>query len=394
MKKVNQKSKECAAVYTDCVEWAGPNIPAIGIKTGDCLTDTILKITEKLVAASAPLDLEDISLQCIIDTIGNEEPEIRSLNSILQLLVDNDCTLKQLIDQINQSNATPPLQLDLKCIAQLDSFGNVLPYTTQTVLQSLINNVCGFNTGLSDVNTRIDTLQTEVDALDTTPYVEPAISSCLFTNKPTSQALKILSDAFCSYQQVVGDLAQIQAALALQPPTANIEFAGVPGWVQTPTTLAQLVNNNTIRINALEDEVTNMRNNCCKMDCDDIDLGFGITIEDDNMTFNFNNLQGTNIPSAFTDCGSSFIIEDANGAKVGGYITITNNYLSDDISLISLEKGSMLTVSITSKFCSEDGQTCQKCLTKSVKYEGGCCVITNTGSEDLVIVYNTPLLNL
>lgn len=394
MKKVNQKSKECSIVYTNCVEWAGPNIPSLGIETGDCLTEVVTLIAQKVVAVSAPLDLTNLSLQCIVDKLDKDEPSVRSLSNILQLLIDNDCYLKDLIDAIVESNEEAPLNLDLKCIAQYDSFGNLLPYNVQSVLQTLINKTCGFEGSLQTIGTQIDNLQDQIDILNVPPYQEPIISSCTFTNKPTSQALKLLADAYCAYQDIIGDTSEIQTAMGLFPAIHNVKFAATPGWTLNPTTLSELIGNMIIVQTADNARITNIENNCCRLDCDDIELGFGTSIENDNLVFLFNNLYGTNIPSAFTDCGSTFIIEDTEGNKIGGNLTITNNYVSDDIDMTQLEKGTMITITITTKFCSEDGQTCQKCLSMTKKFEGGCCVITNTGTDDLVIVYSTPLTTI
>ena len=132
--------------------------------------------------------------------------------------------------------------------------------------------------------------------------------------------------------------------------------------------------------------IRNIETNCCALDCDDIKVGFGVVFENNSIVFLFTNQYGTKIPAAFEDCGSTFTITDESGNLVTGDIEITNNFTSDEISLLGLQKGQMLPISINGKFCSES-QTCQQCITKMIKYETDCCTITNTGSEDVIVIY-------
>ena len=118
MKNINKWDDNCITTYSKCVQWTGCDIPCLGISNGDYLDEVIFTIVNKLCILSEPLDLSTLNLQCLIDKLGASEPSDRSLVLILQLIIDNECKLKDLIDAINAiiNQEDPPLVLDLKCL--------------------------------------------------------------------------------------------------------------------------------------------------------------------------------------------------------------------------------------------------------------------------------------
>lgn len=387
MKKIDN-SADCRPTTSTCIEWQGSNITSLGISKGDCLDFVIYTIATKVEELASPLDLESVTLTCLIDQIGMDEPASKSIVNVLQLLVNTNCKLYQLIEALqNTINAgTDVLTLDLKCIAQYDSYGNLLPYDQQIALQWIINKVCSDSQAITDLQTRLQNLQVQVDSLNTDPYVEPSITTCLFSNKPTSQAVKLLGDNYCDYKAVIGSIASHQTAMGLLDPNFNSYYQTFPNWNIGTGDTGQLLQNVMIVLSNLFSRVGNIENNCCSADCEDIKVGFGVTVEGDNVTFVFNSLYGTKIPNTYEDCGSSFTITDQHGLVIAGYLSLENDLTTEPISIAGLTRGDMLTISINSKFCG-GGVTCQSCNTKLVKYETECCTITNTGSQPIKIIY-------
>lgn len=389
MKKVGKNIKDCAVGFSTCIEWSGPNLACLGIQTGDCLDAVIYTIAEKVCQLAEPLDLSTVTIQCIIDRLDLSEPASLTLANLLQLLVDGECRLQDQIDNILDSLSTggTPLTLDLKCIAQYDSFGNILPYDEQSVLQGLINEFCSLKQTVTELSGKVTNLENQLEDLEVPTYVEPTITSCLFpTGRPVSQATQILADSYCSYQDVIGLIPSIQQAMGLQSAEFNTYYQTFPGWNITVTTASEMWQNMQIVLADMFSRIRNIETNCCALDCDDIKIGFGVAFENSSIVLLFTNQYGTKIPNDFEDCGSTFTITDESGYVVSGDIELTNNFTSDEISLLGLTRGQMLTISINTKMCSE-GQTCQQCITKLVKYETDCCIVTNTGSADVYIIY-------
>jgi|SRR6478609_538618 len=388
MKKIGKNINDCVPNFSTCIEWQGGDIACLNIKNGDCLNKVVTIIAEKVCELADPLDLSELSLTCLVDKLGATEPASRSLLNILQLIIDNECYLKDLIDELAESinSGTPPLTLDLKCLAQYDSFGNLLPYDTTTVLQSLINELCDQKQDITELSGRVTQLQLDFDNLDIEPYIEPPITTCLFTAKPVSQAVKLLGDDYCNYQNAIGLIPAIQTAMGLQPADFNTYYIAFPGWNNTVTNLSQLNANVQIVLGDLFARIQNIEKNCCALSCDDIKIGFGVIFSNNSITLVFTNLYGTKIPAPYVDCGSKFTIADEHGAVISGEIPIENNYTSEEINLAGLTKGDYLTISVNSSFCS-DTLTCQGCYTKLIKYETDCCILTNSGAEEVTIIY-------
>src|ERR1700760_2948129 len=177
---------------SNCVIWTGQDIPALGISKGETISEVVCTLATQIVNLATPLDLSSVSLQCLIDNLGVQEPVERTVGTLLQIAFDSDCTLKTLIDAINANldNQNPPLTLNLGCLATFDTYGNPQPYTEQSVLQTLINTACGNQTTVAALSGTVQSLQAEITALQAIkPYAEPVLTSCLYSGRQTSDAL-------------------------------------------------------------------------------------------------------------------------------------------------------------------------------------------------------------
>jgi len=101
--------RNCDLIPPDrCVEYTGPDVACLGICTGDTLYQVEAAIAEKLcdVIVGTGIDLSDVEVTCefLTDILGNTEP---TLVGLMNMLIEASCTLKELIDTINeQINST------------------------------------------------------------------------------------------------------------------------------------------------------------------------------------------------------------------------------------------------------------------------------------------------
>lgn len=135
MKNKNKEEINCIKSFPQCIQWNKGDIPSLGITNGDYFDDIVYAIAEKICECCGDTDLSSLSVQCLYENLLVNDtrpvPVPPTLLWVLQLLIDNDCRLKDLIDglqnQINDITNTG-LVLDLKCLAVFDAYGNPLPY--------------------------------------------------------------------------------------------------------------------------------------------------------------------------------------------------------------------------------------------------------------------------
>lgn len=384
MKQKNKDEFNCIKGYTQCIQWNLGDIPSLGISNGDYMDDMIYAIVQKLCDLSDPLDLSTLSLQCLIDKLNNTEPVPRTIQTIFQLLIDNECSLKDLIDnlqaQINDINSSG-LVLNLRCLAQYDVYGNPLPYDIKSVLQSLIDEVCLLKDEVIHLNNIVADLQVQINNIDVTPFELPIITTCISANKSLDVSVKDVATSLCNLRNATGTEVQIQSAMAQQCSNFNNQFGNISGWNPAPINLAQSYSNLELAFCDLLGRVIVMETTCCGPTCDKIKIGFGVEVDRDlkEITFNFTSGAGTYIPFGFYDCGSSITITDEQGNVATPTITtITQEGSISGISYASLT-GKIFFVSIKTKFCLKDREgnlilTCQDCLNKTIDISMECPV--------------------
>jgi hypothetical protein len=377
------------------ITWSGECIPCLDIKTGDNLNSTIYTIAEKVCELTAPLDLSTLTLQCALDIFNKEESGNRTLANVIQLLLDNDCGLKELIDGIqNQIDGLSEdnFIIDLKCLKETDSFGNALPYTIESVCQNFVNEICNLKTQVNTLSGRITTLQNQVDNLDIPSGDEVVVTTTISGPKVVSQALIDVSKSYTDFKAILGSESQIQTAIARQTSALNSLMSGVAGWITTPTTEAQSINNVWLLLSNFAPRIA-ANEACCASGCEDIKVGFIVTIEGHLATLSFTAGAGTFIPSGYTDNGSALTITDSLGNSSTVYVSVSQGADSDQVDLSGFKVGDVLDFNLDLKMKSAT-DNCQQCINKNVKYiSDGCCVLTNSGSSPITIVYSTTASN-
>jgi hypothetical protein len=140
----------CPIVTTsNCTIWQGEAVPLLGICTGDTLTEVETAVITKLLTITdgTGIELSSITPGCTFmsqQLIGKD----KTLDVLLQVLFDSNCTLKQLVDNLTTQINTP-YNYDPKCLAP----GT---YTTESLLQAVVNEVC-------DLKSQVDNLTSQLE---------------------------------------------------------------------------------------------------------------------------------------------------------------------------------------------------------------------------------------
>lgn len=380
----------CVRTKSGCVTWDGPEITCLDICPGDELNDFLYALSQKICEAASGSDLSTLSLQCLIDKLGVTIPTERNILTLLQLSFDNECLLKDLIDDLNDKIANPnaPLNIDMKCLTVVDGFGTPLAITQIVLDQVLINEFCALKNRVSALELKDIDLQAQIDAIDVTPYILPTLTTCWAGTRNLSSQISTGFQNLCDYRDIVGTITDIQAAISAQPAGLNPTYAINPNWKLTPNSDAQTDINQWIVIDDLLKRIIAIEDCACKFTCKDVTVGFLTTFNDDKtVTLKFTNGAGTFIPDGFEDCGTLLTIRNDNNIKTNPItVIVSQEGISDDIDISMFEVGEYLTFSMEVNLCSEKFN-CQKCVSKTVRNTAGCCLITNNDTEDITIIY-------
>lgn len=380
---------------SECVTWEGGEIECLGIENGDTLSVTVKTLAEEICALQEELDLSDLDLKCVFDLcVSCPEPE-KTLQTVLELIINKICSIQEIIDNLDlsSSSGTDPVLTLASCFQYTDVDGDLiieLPHTNYT--KRIANQVCAIlldiaslQDDVGDLQNIVNDLQTQIDALELN--IPDVTSDCLFVGtKSIDEAWDVLDQAFCQLRTSVGLPTAVNLAISKQCEDLNDEFGSEPGWNMSPANLAQSISNLWIAFCA----VRATQEICCEVTCEDVELGFSASLNEDNtaVTLKFTFGAGTNIPTGFTDQGSTGTITDVDGNVESFNLTIENN-AEIDVPISGLNVNDSLVIEINAVIGTE-GLTCQKCLSKTVRSSNcGFCEITATGTEgsSAVIVY-------
>lgn len=160
----------CGQIYSDkCVKYTGPEIPLLGICTGDSLYAFEIEVVNILqtIVNGTGIDLSDLTLDCaFVSTIqGTQE---KNLLNILQTLVTAVCDLRELVKVIEDDIDTT-FTYDFKCVT--------VPTNPSQgdIIQGVIDKLCALNTTLTQIQ---NTYVTQAGLCT-------AVQSCITTTNST-----------------------------------------------------------------------------------------------------------------------------------------------------------------------------------------------------------------
>lgn len=417
---INQNNNKDLNLTSKGVKWEGPSIPCLDLCHGDTVNSVVIKIAEKLCKlVDDHEDLATLDYSCVIDLCQTEncadldDPTKVSLKGIFQILLNNDCKLKDLIDAVETQITTVVNggivlgNLELGCLtAELTAIcRDIENYTLNDLLQCYINILCDHETTLVDLSSRILTLEQLVCSLSniaaTGIYTEPDIDVSCITGNPApdneihSDATQIIVTKVCEIETNLGSESDVNNALAQACLT---DFLSNPDIIQTPTNLAQDEKNKWIVICSALERLKDIEDNCCSPICDDIKIGFSLDSFSEGppaeYTLKFNNGTGTSIPLGFTDCGSTITLSDQHGNTLTVPITITNN-TTEVIDVTSLFVTDPITAKINTCFTHTNGLECVDCFTQTIPAQtAGCkicklCADNGAAGDQIQVQYHT-----
>lgn len=382
---------------SNSIIWAGPEIPCIDLCKGDTISDVQFKVATELCKIIESLDLSETDLGCINDCPTCPQPD-RSLKNVIRLLIEAYCSLKEKVDSMGGGGAeTQRFDVNLRCLAVTDGAGNVLNDDNDTeIVQTIIDQVCASKFSIDLLTSKVEDLQEIVNAIPPPSELElPEVpSACLYGgNRDLDVAHQLLDSAFCQLRTITGMPAAIAGGMSEQQPTLFQQYGSNPNFTAAPATLGEAVANIWIVLCDVHQRVGMIESTCCKASCDDVKIGFGVVLSDsrDSATLRFTSGNGTSIPNGFVDCGSKLTVIDNYGNTAEFSITIANA-ASIPVELTELDLKSDYTFSLDCCMSNPDtGVQCNKCITKTIKYQDTCayCEITNTGSTGSIIITYT-----
>lgn len=392
-----RNSRTCPDVMSnECIVWQGGDIPFLNIYNGDPLDISEKHIGDGLVDVYSKIDMSQIDMHCIEDSCAQSCKDT-SLLGVIQLLFNNQCCLNDLITGPSADNNSPTITVNMRCLTVFDDFGNIVLQDLNQSLQSLVNQTCTNTTNITALQTDFSNLQSQVDAINTTPVTPPEINitTCLTSLRPISQTIPVVAQTLCDFQTLIGSSADVTQAMSEQCANLNSTFAGVQGWQTSVSNMAQSFNNLWLLACNLSTRLTNIENNCCAVTCDDVKVGFDVQVDSSGtgVFLKFTAGAGTSIPNAFTDAGSSVTFTDKNGNYVTYPLVISNNANEGDFDLSGLDLTDPITISVTAVL-GTSGLTCEKCITRLYTLANtSCpvCQVTASGTTGSVtIAYTLP----
>jgi len=325
------------------IVWQGPNIPCIELCEGDNISTVVYQLATHICSLVSDVkDLETLDLTCIQGLCGNNFTDF-TLKSIVKLLLDNDCALKDLIDALTgqiDAKTGVLLNLDLKCFTQdiIDICG-ILPVSLEVkdVLQVIINKYCVAVNDIATLQIDITNLRDIIDPILNKYYDPNDPNSCLILqyveplitlsplNNGTPLVLhehitQITDTAIKNLQDKLGTAFEFSQAVSAGC------YSKYPALNASPTNMFQVLYNNDTIICDLLNRIESMELSCLRPSCNDLHLGFVSTLSGTVLSIQFSYQNGTNIPVGFQDIGSTIIITDILGS------VITTNTLTQLIS--------------------------------------------------------------
>lgn len=440
-KPINFNDENCESKSSNCVIWAGPDIPCIDLCQGDSITKVVYDLATKLCTILTQLDVSTYDLKCL----SAPDCTILDFKGLMNLLIQKICDLqgKSIAGVADASQGSRSSNSSASVLAQNNDCPNCYvtlapcfrypdPGTgdiiTESLLQdyvkrigatlcNLIGELATQTRTVSDLDGRVKKLEAKKDPVFTIPELYPTCIADPNELLTIDQFAQILEQQFCTLLQSVGSSADVYNSIAATPSDFNNAKAlgtgggimgSLPGWIMDPKNLSETVVNVWKTLGDLRSAVRNIQINCCNPTCDGIELQFNATLESKVLKLFFD---GT-IPGNLDSCvagGSTFKVQDNSGNSFTTIVDIKgnmNNISGVSIDLTSTSLNFADDLKVTSIFCFSDaatGSMCQNYLEKIVNNNLNCPVINiiATGTtlsyefthNSGVLVYSIQLFN-
>jgi len=352
---VNNKPTSCDDYTASCVMWDGPDISidCLGVRIckGEEITPILYNSVKNLCDILDRINMENVSVECIGNIINTD----RSINDIFNIIIERMCIESDKINAL-ESTYNEVLYADLPyCLQQFSDALTITKLKLPEYYQKLALQICLYITDIialqdavkpgSYIQTQLALLQVEITALcgATTALVTPTCTNDPVAN-PAVDPVEVelaygwLERAFCSFRNFTGTPEELTAAIARDCPnlgdlprlTNTGTMKDIPGWVDTPYSIADSMTNLWLTICDIRSAINNLQLGCCvDSPCLSFDIGYTLVFNPTDLTVVFS--------------GSSTIKSlDRLNSYIGGFIPmwlITDFPVVDNVT-ITLNDGS------------------------------------------------------
>ena len=313
MKPLNLDNKPCSPISSNCVIWQGPDIECINICNGDSVSDVVAALATELCNVLDQINVSSYDLTCLGFTSACPPKDFEAL---IQFLINKICDLESVpTDTPKDASGCPD------CIVSVASCfveGTTTNMQLVDYVQAIANKVCALVDNIADLQTQIDGIDIRVTALENAVPPSLAIPSiptgCLdsvIPGTPATETIDIVLDylvndaaiGYCATIETLwgssgsaADLAAVLNPVCITASSASIvdgndagagtmssAYPGPTGWITTPLTLAQSIQNLWVAICDLRNITT-----VAFTDTDTITVTENTGLPDYNFSINLN----------------------------------------------------------------------------------------------------------
>lgn len=258
----------CPKISTACVIWQGPDIPCINLCAGDSIDEVVFKLATLLCDITENvLDVSSLEFSCLVQA-GAQNPQ--TLLQVLQLIITKVCSLPTTTTtdpgtgRPGDGIADPYISLP-ECLYFTNEDGDLVVsmllseyvvYLANTIC-TLINDLAGANSTISFLEGSMSSMRQDITNLQNYTYQTYITSQCVSAPTPgqvilIQEAFQNLEASYCNMLGSVGVSTLLIAAVNRQCPglssapqlsSPSSLMSDLSGWVATPTTAADAINN-------------------------------------------------------------------------------------------------------------------------------------------------------
>lgn len=372
--------KGCSIASSNCIVWQGSDIPCIGLKNGDSITEAIEKLALELCSfTEINVDITSVDFKCLVDA-GESNPTI--ISEALQLIIDGHCSLKEIVDGI-VPGGDPILQLP-PCLQE----GGVteLPHTSYSVL--LAERICDILLEIATIKEdilllelRVSALEEAILALEPPDMTIPTVNvSCLggTEDNEIGEAVDLIAVVLCNMVAILGTVNELGTSitkeclgLAESEAFTGGVMSDIPGWVSTPLTIADTITNIWLTICDMRDSLTNVNTEILPK-CKDVSLNFNALFTPDRSEMTVTLFNYAYIPDVPHNPASSIIVTDGitvDVRPINPYLMSISSAQNEVFQLIALgmDITREIVVTVIASLEFPEG-TCEKRITKDFDY--------------------------
>ena len=270
MKPLNLDNSPCSPVSSNCVIWAGPNIPCINLCKGDTISDVTYKLATELCTILDYLNVQNYDLTCF--NLAACGPN--NFQELVQFLIERICAIENVPASVTTSTSTTvntrSADVSNYLMTAAPCFGGGTVTLTEYVQQAATQ-ICNIFVEINIINSGIASLNTRVTSLETAPvpsFIIPSfILQCeigtIIPTLPASSTQDIdvvisrfINEEWCPYKAAFGTYTDLASSILSQCILGTDEAEAVkytspgtlmqvayPSYVASPTTLADAINN-------------------------------------------------------------------------------------------------------------------------------------------------------